>query len=241
MSWLSSLIGGGSNNDSAAAVSTQQQKQTSKTTTPTTNTTTTTNHDSKHSSTFTETTDANGTVRAAVQETMIVDNVTVQDCWDVITNVEGYPKFLPIYERVEILDRIDNSSSSSDSGATEDNKQLIHVAKYLIHVPYIFQAILREITYTLQLTLDSTNDSCRTMDWIGIGQQPTGVVANLGGWTMEANENGGVNLTMKMELAFTLYVPSRLKKWLLEHVLHDSLTTMKKRIEEQAALKNANK
>jgi hypothetical protein len=165
--------------------------------------------------------------RAGIKETMTIENVTIEDCFNVITSVEKYPEFLPVYERVEILSRI-----------SEDNSTENVLARYHIHVPLIARAIFKTLSYGLHLRISKQEDYA-TMAWEGIpGDQPHGITANTGIWTIRRSASGtGVDLTLEIDLMFTLSLPSWIRKWLIEHVLHDSLNSYKARIVELAGQK----
>lgn len=160
--------------------------------------------------------------RAGIKETMTIENVTIEDCLNVITSVEKYPEFLPVYERVEILSR--NGGENSIENV---------MARYHIHVPLIARAIFKTLSYGLHLRISKQED-CATMEWEGIqSDQPHGITANTGMWTITRSASGtGVDLTLEIDLMFTLALPSWIRKWLIEHVLHDSLNSYKARIVE---------
>jgi hypothetical protein len=76
-------------------------------------------------------------INEGIEDTIVIENAKVKDCYDVITGIERYPEFIAVYSKVEILS---NKILQGENG----NEQEL-TAKYHVHTTF------KNITYTLRL------------------------------------------------------------------------------------------
>jgi hypothetical protein len=124
-----------------------------------------------------------------------------------------------LYQRVDIL-------SEETDPVTGDN---IRVAKYVIKIPTLLHAFIRDLSYTLKLTTRVT-DTQSEMLWDQI-DGPSFVKVNQGHWrATQMGEN--TELQLEMALGYSFYLPQNLKNYIQTSILHDSLNSIKKRCQE---------
>ena len=130
-------------------------------------------------------------------------NVPPEKLFDVITDYEKYPEFLPEVKKVKL---------EGGQGAIKE-------------VTYQVDIKAKVITYTLKHTAERPTK----LSWTMVkGEMMKG---NDGSWTLEPDGKGGTNATYSIDLKLSSLVPSFIEKALAEQSLPTLLANFKKRAE----------
>jgi ribosome-associated toxin RatA of RatAB toxin-antitoxin module len=163
-----------------------------------------------------DTVDTNGVNRAGVRDAIIVPNANFHRCFQVVSDVERYPEFLSIYEKVELL---------SEEVKPQSNEK-IRIARYTIHIPTFLQPFVKELYYSLRLVINES-DTNATLEWEQI-EGPKFAVSNTGKWNVY-QQGKDVVMELEISLGYSFYLPKTIKNIIQNHILHDSLNNIQKR------------
>jgi coenzyme Q-binding protein COQ10 len=139
---------------------------------------------------------------AQAQKSISIE-VTPEQLFDVISDYEKYPEFLP---------EVKSAKVAFGSGSIKE-------------VTYQVDIKAKVISYTLKHTAERP----RRLAWTMIkGEMMKG---NDGSWTLEPDGKGGTNATYSIDLKLSSLVPSFIEKALAEQSLPSLLANFKKRAE----------
>lgn len=154
-------------------------------------------------------------INEGIEDTIVIENAKVKDCYDVITGIERYPEFIGVYSKVEIL------SNRLLQGENGNEQELI--AKYHVHTTF------KNITYTLRLR-QFCRDSVAQVRY-DLVEGP--FTRHSGGWDLVQN-GPDVKANYRIDLCFSFGVPKMIKKWMLKNILQTSMASIKQRVKEIA-------
>jgi len=182
---------------------------------------TTTTKPTDTQATVTDQKNTDGSNLAGVRDSLVIENASLKECFEAVSQVNKYPEFLKLYERVDIL-------SEKDLG----NGQVEQVAKYVISVPTLLHAFLRDLSYTLKLTIKYGEGQSEL--WWDQLEGPSFVTTNTGHW-IATNRGADTVLSLEMNLGYRFYLPQHLKNYIQTSILRDSLNSIKKRCKDLQA------
>ena len=146
---------------------------------------------------------------ASAEESITV-NVPIDVMFDVITDYESYPDFLPETESIDILDK---SKKNKDGSRTVD-------VGYAIRVVKKFEYVLR-----------MTEQPYESLQW----EQVDGPFkVNAGGWTLESVDDETTHATYQVTVEVGFLVPRSITNMLVGQSLPDTLKRFKERAEKVA-------
>lgn len=172
-----------------------------------------------------DTVDSNGIGRAGVRDEIVIPNANAHECLQVISDVERYPEFMPIYSNIQVLSEEKNLQAN----------QTIKIARYNLRVPITVYPFIKDLSYVLRLTINESRNFA-TLYWEQING-PSFVVNNVGQWNVYQREN---DVIMQLELCFgySFYLPKHIKSIIQKHILNNSLHNIKKRIVDMQRFKS---
>ncbi|KAL9652762.1 hypothetical protein ABK040_010795 [Willaertia magna] len=144
-----------------------------------------------------------------VQEKILFENVTIEDCLEVLQDYVKYPEFLEGNNKVSI-------SKSMDDGKVLDVFWNVTIS-------------IKTVEYTLRLS--NLPDG---VSWSETDHGP--FTKNRGGWKLTQTDKG-VEALYIVYIEFGIFIPGFIKDWLIGKGLPKTLNSFKKRIEEHAAKK----
>lgn len=176
-----------------------------------------------------DTVDAQGIGRAGVRDALIIPNATAAHCFTVVSEVNRYPEFLSLYKSVKI-------SSDVSSPDRLHNERIAH---YSLNTPLILHAFLKSVDYTLLLVSDyDPRTGVYTMSWTQT-EGPSFIIENVGKWTISPQSNNSVEMQLEMNLGYSFYLPTHLKNMIQNHMVKDTLNSLRDRaIQEQTKLRS---
>lgn len=157
-----------------------------------------------------------GSNRAGVRDTLIIEKASQKECFEVVSEVAKYPEFLTLYERVDIL--------SEDKNPTTG--EVTRTVKYSIHIPLLLQAFIRELSYTLKVVINYGEEESH-MSWDQISG-PSWVSLNQGHW-ISRQKGEDTELGLEINIGYSFYLPQHLKNYIQTQIVRDSLNSIKKR------------
>ncbi len=137
----------------------------------------------------------------------VVVNVPREKLWDVISDYEKYPSFIPEMRHVRILE-------------TKGNVQRV-----AFEIELVVLAFTRKVHYTLEFT----NSPPEKVRWHLVESDM--VKGNDGGWTLEPAGEGKTKATYQIELRLGPLVPKAVANFLAEQSLPKLLEQFKGRAE----------
>jgi ribosome-associated toxin RatA of RatAB toxin-antitoxin module len=146
---------------------------------------------------------------------MVVDNVSVDDCANVIIDYEKYPNFMPLFQSVKIL------SKTLDPQTGDLNETVV----YNIHTTF------KDVSYTLKLRIHRSGPNHISIKWDSVSGP---FLYNKGGWELVQVGNG-VQAKYSLDMKLNFYVPKTIKKIVLGKVLKDTMNSMKHEIQTNSA------
>lgn len=147
---------------------------------------------------------------SSIHDIIVIENCSVQDCFNVIAQIERYPEFIGVYSKVEILSR-----SSGDP-----NNQTM-IAKYYVHTTF------KNITYTLRLQQICHGSQAQVRYDLVEGP----FSHHSGGWDLIQRGNH-VEAHYHIDLQFSFGVPKMVRNWVMNSVLQSSMSSIKQRVQE---------
>ncbi|KAL9652812.1 hypothetical protein ABK040_010844 [Willaertia magna] len=144
-----------------------------------------------------------------ISESFVIENVTVKDCLEIITDYEKYPDFLEGHYSSKVLSRTNS---------------LLEVYQKSI-------VMFNVMEYTIKVSMDSDG-----VTWIESGET-TPFKKFRGGWRLSQLDNGNVEATYYLNIEFQTGVPIPVKEWLSKKGIPVTLQAFKRRIEEHSTKK----
>lgn len=145
----------------------------------------------------------------------ILLHATIEQAMKVITDYAHYGDFLEGCNRTEIVHQ-------SPDGKVAD-------------VFWDVSVSIKTVEYTLRLT---ENGDGRGITWTVVDGKTGPFVKNVGGWSLKETETPGIiEATYFVDIELNVWVPEFLKNWVLSSGLPATLSSFKKRIEQEAAKK----
>jgi coenzyme Q-binding protein COQ10 len=132
----------------------------------------------------------------------VVINAPPEKVFDVITQFERYPEFLPEVKRIRVLERRDNE------------------AKVQYEV---------DVVKTIRYTILARSERPRRMSWIFVEGEV--MKDNKGSWVLEPEGEGRTRVTYTVEMALGPLVPKAIINTLVDSSLPKMLDAFKRRAE----------
>lgn len=152
---------------------------------------------------------------SVIRDSMLIENCTVQDCFNVIALIEQYPEFIGVYSKVEIL-----SWNSTDL----NNRTVI--AKYHVHTKF------KNISYTLKVHQYCSGRQAQMRYELIEGP----FSHHSGGWDLVQN-GSHVEAHYFIDLQFSFGVPKMVRNWVMNSVLQSSMSSIKQRVHQTVSVK----
>ena len=133
-------------------------------------------------------------------------NVSPHRLYEVLTDFEAYPGFVPNQSAVKILQ-------------SEDNRWRVQFEL----------SIVKKLTYTLDLV----GEPGRSLRWFLV--EGDMMKSNTGGWTLEENDAGHTLAKYEIEVLFGGFVPKSVSRSLIQKTLPSNLAAFKQEAERRAS------